>query len=122
MNLLCMKHQEFVRQEALYMLRNALEGSGGSAASTAYSEAFRLIMRSATGDKSFAVRIAAARCLKAFASIGGPGLGVTELDNSASYCVKAGIFVSILSLSPVNTPIVWCKIIVFYTFLCYCYF
>ncbi|XP_027929548.1 protein SWEETIE isoform X2 [Vigna unguiculata] len=84
-----MKFNEFVRQEALYMLRNALEGSGGSAASTAYSEAFRLIMRSATGDKSFAVRIAAARCLKAFASIGGPGLGVTELDNSASYCVKA---------------------------------
>ncbi|KAK7374934.1 hypothetical protein VNO80_08377 [Phaseolus coccineus] len=81
--------EEFVRQEALYMLRNALEGSGGSAASTAYSEAFRLIMRSATGDKSFAVRIAAARCLKAFASIGGPGLGVTELDNSASSCVKA---------------------------------
>ncbi|KAG4926167.1 hypothetical protein JHK87_051707 [Glycine soja] len=82
-------NEEFVRQEALYMLRNALEGSGGSAASTAYSEAFRLIMRSATGDKSFAVRIAAARCLKAFASIGGPGLGVAELDNSASYCVKA---------------------------------
>ncbi|XP_020224658.1 protein SWEETIE isoform X2 [Cajanus cajan] len=82
-------NEEFVRQEALYMLQNALEGSGGSAASTAYSEAFRLIMRSATGDKSFAVRIAAARCLKAFACIGGPGLGVAELDNSSSYCVKA---------------------------------
>ncbi|RHN44030.1 hypothetical protein MtrunA17_Chr7g0214901 [Medicago truncatula] len=81
--------EEFVRQEALYMLRNALEGSGGSAASTAYSEAFRLIMKSAAGDKLFAVRIASARCLKAFASIGGPGLGVAELDNSASYCVKA---------------------------------
>lgn len=104
------------------MLRNALEGSGGSATSTAYSEAFRLIMRSATGDKSFAVRIAAARCLKAFASIGGPGLGVAELDNSASYCVKAGIFVSISSLPTINLPIVWCKIIVFYTFLCHCYF
>jgi len=73
------------------MLRNALEGSGGSAASTAYSEAFRLIMKSAAGDKLFAVRIASARCSKAFASIGGPGLGVAELDNSASYCVKAGI-------------------------------
>lgn len=82
-------NEEFVRQEALYMLRNALDGSGGSAASTAYSEAFRIIMRTVTGDKSFAVRIAAARCLKAFASIGGPGLGVAELDNSASYCVKA---------------------------------
>ncbi|KAI5432457.1 protein SWEETIE [Lathyrus oleraceus] len=82
-------NEEFVRQEALYMLRNALEGSAGSAASTAYSEGFRLIMRTAAGDKSFAVRIASARCLKAFASIGGPGLGVAELDNSASYCVKA---------------------------------
>lgn len=74
------------------MLQNALEGSGGNAASSAYTEAFRLIMRSATADKSFAVRIAAARCLKAFASIGGPGLGVPELDNSASYCVKVHVF------------------------------
>ncbi|KAG5516080.1 hypothetical protein RHGRI_036955 [Rhododendron griersonianum] len=55
----------------------------------AYTEAFRLIMRLAVGDKSFTVRIATARCLKAFANIGGPGLGVAELDNSASYCVKA---------------------------------
>ncbi|KAF4394315.1 hypothetical protein G4B88_018465 [Cannabis sativa] len=82
-------HEEFVRQEALHMLQSALEGSGGSAASSAYTESFRLIMRFAVGDKSFIVRIAAARCLKAFASIGGPGLGVGELENSASYCVKA---------------------------------
>lgn len=74
------------------MLQNALEGSGGSAASSAYSEAFRLIMRFAVGDKSFIVRIAAARCLRAFANIGGPGLGAGEFDNSASYCVKAGAF------------------------------
>jgi hypothetical protein len=73
------------------MLQNALEGSGGSAASSAYTEAFRLIMRFSVGDKSFIVRIAAARCLKAFANIGGPGLGVGELDNSASYCVKVGV-------------------------------
>ncbi|XP_050383979.1 protein SWEETIE isoform X2 [Argentina anserina] len=46
-------------------------------------------MRFAVGDKSFLVRIAAARCLMAFAIIGGPGLGVGELDNSASFCVKA---------------------------------
>jgi len=72
------------------MLQNALEGSGGSAASSAYTEAYRLIMRFAIVDKSFVVRIAAARCLKAFASIGGPGLGLGELDNSAAYCVKAG--------------------------------
>ncbi|PRQ53156.1 hypothetical protein RchiOBHm_Chr2g0163391 [Rosa chinensis] len=38
-------HEEFVRQEALYMLQNALEGSGGSAATSAYTEAFRLIMQ-----------------------------------------------------------------------------
>lgn len=77
-----------MRQEALQMLRNALEGSGGNAAFPAYAEAFRIIMRLAVGDKSFIVRIAAARCLKAFANIGGPGLGVGELDSSASYCVK----------------------------------
>ncbi|CAN6577655.1 unnamed protein product [Malus baccata var. baccata] len=82
-------NEEFVRQEALYMLQNALEGSGGNATASAYTEAFRLIMRFAVGDKSFLVRIAAARCLKAFAIIGGPGLGVGELDSSASYCVKA---------------------------------
>lgn len=82
-------HEEFVRQEALYMLQNALEGSGGNAAASAYTEAYRIIMRFAVGDKSFLVRIAAARCLKAFAIIGGPGLGVAELDSSASYCVKA---------------------------------
>lgn len=98
--------QDFVRQEALHMLQNALEGCGGSAASSAYTEAFRLIMRLAVGDKSFTVRIAAARCLKAFANIGGPGLGVAELDNSASYCVKVGVlgliswwFLSEISLS-----------------------
>ena len=90
----CQMHhlQEFVRQEALHMLENALEGSGGSAASSAYTESFRIIMRFAVGDKSFVVRIAAARCLKAFAIIGGPGLGVGDLENSASYCVKAGFF------------------------------
>ncbi|KAA8530559.1 hypothetical protein F0562_005268 [Nyssa sinensis] len=82
-------NEDFVRQEALNMLQNALEGSGGNAAASAYAEAFRLIMRLAVGDKSFTVRIAAARCLKAFANIGGPGLGVGELDNSASHCVKA---------------------------------
>ena len=80
--------QDFVRQEALHMLQNALEGSGVSAASSAYTEAFRIIIQLAAGDKSFSVRIAAARCLKAFANIGGPGLGVAELDNSVSYCVK----------------------------------
>lgn len=82
-------NEDFVRQEALKMLWNALEGSGGNAAFPAYAEAFRIIMRLAVGDKTFIVRIAAARCLKAFANIGGPGLGVGELDSSASYCVKA---------------------------------
>ncbi|EEF45628.1 conserved hypothetical protein [Ricinus communis] len=82
-------HEEFVRQEALLMLQKALEGCGGTAVSAAYTEAFRLITRFAIGDKSLVVRIAAARCLKAFANIGGPGLGVGELENSASYCVKA---------------------------------
>ncbi|KAI4389310.1 hypothetical protein MLD38_001547 [Melastoma candidum] len=82
-------NEDFVRKEALYMLHHALEGSGGCAAFPAYNESFRLITRLACGDKSPVVRIAAARCLKAFANIGGPGLGVSELDLIASHCVKA---------------------------------
>ncbi|KAK9106905.1 hypothetical protein Syun_022916 [Stephania yunnanensis] len=82
-------YEDFVRQEALELLHNALEGSGGNGASTAYAEAFRLITRLGVGDKSFIVRIAAARCLKAFANISGPGLGVAELEYSYSYCLKA---------------------------------
>ncbi|KAL4570973.1 hypothetical protein LXL04_017722 [Taraxacum kok-saghyz] len=81
--------EDYVRREALQMLRNALQGSGGNGSLPAYTEAYRIIMRLGVGDKSFIVRKAAARCLKAFASIGGPGLGPAELDNSASYCVKA---------------------------------
>lgn len=80
--------QDFVRQEAFILLHNALEGCGGTAAATAYSEAYRLITRFSTLDKSFVVRIAAARCLKAFSNIGGPGLGTSEFDTLASYCVK----------------------------------
>ncbi|CAN1241010.1 Protein SWEETIE [Linum perenne] len=82
-------NEEFVRQEALLMLQKALEGSGGSAMSSAYTEAYRIITRIGVVDKSTIVRIAAARCLKAFASIGGPGLGAGELESLASYCVKA---------------------------------
>lgn len=77
-----------MRKEALHMLQNALEGSGGSGAFNAYTEAFRVITRVGVSDKSFVVRIAAARCLKAFATIGGPGLGAGELDTAASLCVK----------------------------------
>ncbi|KAM7267217.1 hypothetical protein ACFE04_009383 [Oxalis oulophora] len=82
-------NEEFVRQVALNLLQNALEGCGGTAASSAYSDSYRLITRFGIVDKSPVVRIAAARCLKAFANIGGPGLGISELDNSASNCVKA---------------------------------
>ncbi|XP_072983205.1 protein SWEETIE isoform X2 [Typha latifolia] len=81
-------HEEFVRQDALLLLENALEGCGGTGAFAAYSEAYRIIMRIGISDKSFIVRLAAARCLKTFASIGGPGLGITELENSMSCCVK----------------------------------
>lgn len=80
------------------MLENALGGSGGSGASAAYSESFRIIMRVGASDKSPIVRIAAARCLKTLGSIGGPGLGITELENSIVHCVK--VYLScILSLS-----------------------
>ncbi|XP_073057988.1 protein SWEETIE isoform X1 [Primulina eburnea] len=81
--------EDFVRQEALHMLRNALEGSGGSANSAAYTEAFRAITRIGVVDKCFSVRIAAAKCLKSFANIGGPGIGLGELENCLSLCVKA---------------------------------
>ncbi|XP_021304666.1 HEAT repeat-containing protein 5B isoform X2 [Sorghum bicolor] len=81
-------HEDFVRQDALLLLENALEGSGGGGAAAAYQEAFRIIMRGGVSDKSFIVRVAAARCLKAFANIGGPALGIVEFDSSMSYCVK----------------------------------
>ncbi|KFK41114.1 hypothetical protein AALP_AA2G087800 [Arabis alpina] len=81
-------NEDFVRQEAFILLHNALEGCGGTAAATAYSEAYRLITKFSTLDKSFVVRIAAARCLKAFSNIGGPGLGTSEFDTLASYCIK----------------------------------
>ncbi|KAL5651647.1 hypothetical protein ACJX0J_037105, partial [Zea mays] len=80
-------HEDFVRQDALLLLENALEGSGGGGAAAAYQEAFRIIMRGVS-DKSFIVRAAAARCLKAFANIGGPALGMADFDSSMSYCVK----------------------------------
>ncbi|KAL6551852.1 hypothetical protein OROGR_008006 [Orobanche gracilis] len=81
--------EDFVRQEALQMLRNALEGSDGNAASAAYSEAFRIITRTGVGDKSVSVRVAAARCLEVLANIGGPGLGIGELEYCLTFCVKA---------------------------------
>lgn len=73
------------------MLQNAMEGCGGVAAATACTEAFRLIMRFGVVDKSSIVRIAAARCLKTFANVGGPGLGGADLDSSASTCVKVDL-------------------------------
>ncbi|KAH0449198.1 hypothetical protein IEQ34_022998 [Dendrobium chrysotoxum] len=81
-------HEDFVRQDALRMLESALEGSGSGGASAAYSESFRIIMRFGVSDKAFIVRLAAARCLKTFASIGGPGLLTTDFENSMSHCVK----------------------------------
>ncbi|TKV98793.1 hypothetical protein SEVIR_9G583700v4 [Setaria viridis] len=81
-------HEDFVRQDALLLLENALEGSGGGGGAAAYQDAFRIIMRGGVSDRSFIVRVVAARCMKAFANIGGPGLGMAEFDTSMSYCVK----------------------------------
>ncbi|WOK94226.1 HEAT repeat-containing protein 5B isoform X6 [Canna indica] len=80
-------YEDFVRKAALQMLENALEGCGGSGPSVAYSEAYRIIMRVGVSDKSFIVRLAAARCLKTFANIGGPG--ISEFENSILFCLKA---------------------------------
>lgn len=78
-----------VRKAMLQMLQNALEGSEGAGPFSAYSEAFRTVMRFGVVDKSSAVRTAAAGCLRAFAVTGGPGLGAGGLETSASLCVKA---------------------------------
>ncbi|XP_078176772.1 HEAT repeat-containing protein isoform X2 [Carex rostrata] len=84
-----MKYSEdYVRQDALLLLENALEGSGGGGVPVAYTEAYRIIMRLGLIDKSVIVRLAAARCLKTFGSIGGIGVGMPELENSLGYCVK----------------------------------
>lgn len=72
------------------MLGNAIEGCGGNGASAAYTEAFRIVVRIGVSDKSSFVRLAAAKCLKSLASVGGPGLGIAELESSASFCVKVG--------------------------------
>jgi hypothetical protein len=72
----------------LLLLENALEGSGGGGAPAAYMEAYRIIMRLGLIDKSFIVRLAAARCLRTFGSIGCIGIGMPELENSLGYCVK----------------------------------
>lgn len=77
-----------MRQDALLLLENALEGSGGGGMPAAYTEAYRIIMRLGLIDKSVIVRLAAARCLKTFGSIGGIGVGMPELENSLGYCVK----------------------------------
>jgi hypothetical protein len=91
-----LKLQDFVRQDALLLLENALEGSGGGGSGAAYLEAFHIIMRGGISDKAYIVRVAAARCLKAFANIGGPGLGMAELDTSMSCCVKV-LFTPLIS-------------------------
>ncbi|BBN09583.1 HEAT repeat-containing protein 5 [Marchantia polymorpha subsp. ruderalis] len=78
-----------VRQAALELLQDALEGSGGGGAVTAYTEALRIIMKLGATDKSAVVRAAAAGCLRAFAVAGGQGLGVGGLENCATVCLKA---------------------------------
>ncbi|XP_078444054.1 HEAT repeat-containing protein [Wolffia australiana] len=82
-------HEDFVRQDAILMLQKALDGSGGTGSSLAFSEAFRILTRAAGGDKAYNVRLAAAKCLKTFADIQAPGLRVPELENAALYCIKA---------------------------------
>lgn len=77
-----------VRQAALELLQDALEGSGGGGAVTAYTEALRIIMKLGATDKSAVVRAAAAGCLRAFAVAGGQGLGVGGLENCATVCLK----------------------------------
>lgn len=117
------------------MLANALDGSGGHGASTAYLEAFRIITRVGVSDKSFIVKLAAAGCLKTFASIGGPGLGISELESSIAYCLKVllafvfyqiknffhywtSILIICLIFETCQFPIYWCLILLLLLLLC----
>ncbi|CAM6093367.1 unnamed protein product [Calypogeia fissa] len=78
-----------VRQAALALLQDALEGSGGGGAGAAYSEALRIITRIGVHDRSALVRTAAAGCLRVFAVVGGPGVGNSGLESCCVLCLKA---------------------------------
>jgi hypothetical protein len=65
-----------------------LEGSGGGGPSAAYVEAIRIIFKVGLNDKSAAVRAAAAGCLRAVATTGGPGLGSGGLEACINLCLK----------------------------------
>ena len=80
--------QVSVRQAALQLLQDALEGSGGGGPTSAYSEALRVVLRLGSADKSSIVRSAAANCLHAFALAGGPGIGSGGLEGCSALCVK----------------------------------
>jgi hypothetical protein len=88
--------QVSVRQAALQLLQDALEGSGGGGPTSAYSEALRVVLRVGSADKSSIVRTAAASCLHAFALAGGPGIGNGGLESCSALCVKV-VFVKLLS-------------------------
>ncbi|KAJ3692210.1 hypothetical protein LUZ60_012560 [Juncus effusus] len=81
-------NEDYVKQDALLLLENALSGSEGGGGPAAYTESFRIITKLGVTDKSFIVRLAGARCLRTFGSVGWIGLGVGELENSMAFCVK----------------------------------
>lgn len=77
-----------VRQAALQLLQDALEGSGGGGSVSAYSEALRVVLRIGAVDKSAIVKATAAGCLRAFALAGAPGIGAGGLESCCALCVK----------------------------------
>ncbi|MCO5556473.1 hypothetical protein L7F22_010022 [Adiantum nelumboides] len=78
-----------VKQAALQLLQDALEGFGGAGSLPAYSEALRVVLRIGATDKSALVKAAAASCLHAFALSGAPGIGAGGLESCCALCVKA---------------------------------
>jgi hypothetical protein len=78
-----------VRQAALQLLKDALEGSNGGGPLAAYVEAVRIILRTGASDKSSLVRATAAACLRAVAVTGGPGVGSGGLEACIFFCLKA---------------------------------
>eukprot|EP00250_Pteridium_aquilinum_P004108 c14345_g1_i1 orf=134-6829(+) len=77
-----------VRQAALQLLQDALEGSGGGGSVSAYSEALRVVLRIGAVDKSALVKATAAGCLRAFALAGAPGIGAGGLESCCVLCAK----------------------------------
>eukprot|EP00850_Spirogloea_muscicola_P019748 SM000198S05319 [mRNA] locus=s198:160554:177251:+ [translate_table: standard] len=77
-----------MRQAALTLLLDAVIGMRGGGPAIAYSEAVK-VMRTGVTDRSPAVRLASAKCIRAQAMAGGPFLAGGGADSLAAISLKA---------------------------------